>query len=130
MSKVRSSIDIDRLAAEIAEGLATYKQGVVEGVNEVSAKVSKEAVKKLKATSPELTKSYKKGWRIKHDKMTGQVDDRIIHNATDYQLTHLLEHGHAKVGGGRAEAIPHIRPVEEELVKGFTEGAEEAIKNG
>jgi len=84
----------------------------------------KKAVKRLKETSPEGdTKRYKKGWRVSD--INGK---KIVHNKTDYQLTHLLEYGHAKVNGGRVAAKPHIRPVEEQVIKDFTEGVEKVIK--
>ena len=54
--------------------------------------------------------------------------DVIVHNKTDYQLTHLLENGHVirnkKGTYGRAPAHPHIKPIEaknsEEYVNNVT----------
>jgi hypothetical protein len=126
-----ANINIDQLAAEIAKGLAEYSQDVVEKVNISSERVGKAAVKKLKQTSPKRYGKYAKSWTMKTEKAIGQPDLRTIHvKAPHYRLTHLLEHGHAKVGGGRVEGRPHIRPAEEEVIREFTAAVEEAIKRG
>ena len=126
-----SKIKIDQLAAEIAKGLAEYSQDVVEKVNVSSERIGKEAVKRLKQTSPKKTGKYAKSWTMTTEKAIGQPHTRIIHaKAPHYRLTHLLEYGHAKVGGGRVEGRPHIRPAEEEVIREFTAAVEEAIKSG
>ena len=75
--------------------------------------VAKECVQRLRNTSPRKTGSYAKGWGTKKQ---GEMDV-IVHNRTDYQLTHLLENGHVvrnkKGTYGRAPAHKHIAPVEE-----------------
>jgi len=126
-----ANINIDQLAAEIAKGLAEYSQDVVEKVNVSSEKVGKAAVKKLKQTSPKKTGKYAKSWTMSTEKAIGQPDLRIIHvKAPHYRLAHLLEYGHAKVGGGRVEGRPHIRPAEEMVIQEFVAEVEEAIRNG
>lgn len=125
-----TKVSIDQLAAEIAKGLAEYSQDVVEKVNLSSEKVGKSAVKRLKETSPKDKGKYAKSWRVKTDPQVGQPNTLTIHNKDHYYLTHLLEHGHAKVGGGRVEGIPHIRPAEEMVIEQFTREIEEAIKRG
>ena len=130
-----SSIDINRLAAQIANELATYSQDVVEKVNTSSNKVGKAAVKQLKKTSPRrpppVGGKYAKSWAMKTEPEVGQPHKRIVHvKAPHYRLAHLLEYGHAKVGGGRVEGRPHIRPAEEEVIREFTREVEEAIKRG
>ena len=126
-----ASIDIDRLAAEITNGLAEYSQDVVRGVNVSSERVGQAAVKKLKATSPKKSGKYRKAWKLKTEPAVGQPNRQIIHvKKPHYRLTHLLEHGHAKAGGGRVEGKPHIGPVEKEVIKEFMEEVVEVIKNG
>ena len=126
-----ANIKIDQLAAEIAKGLADYSQDVVEKVNVSSEKVGKAAVKKLKQTSPKKTGEYAKSWTMKTEPEVGQPHKRIVHvKAPHYRLAHLLEYGHAKVGGGRVEGKPHIRPAEEMVIKEFVAEVEEAIRRG
>lgn len=126
-----ANVSVDQLAAEIAKGLAEYSQDVVEKVNVSSKAVGKAAVKQLKKTSPKRYGKYAKSWAMKTEPEVGQPHNRIVHvKAPHYRLTHLLEHGHAKVGGGRVEGIPHIRPAEEEVIREFTAVVEGAIKRG
>lgn len=120
-----AQINVSALAHEIARTLEDYTETVVQKVNAASGEVAKAGVKQLKATSPKRTGSYAKGWTVK---AAGSA--KIIHNRTDYQLTHLLEHGHAKEGGGRVEGIPHIGPTEAMVIQEFTRKTEEAIRNG
>jgi len=97
---------------------------VEEGLEKEKKKATTKGVKVLEETSPEKTGRYAEGWgSVQRGKA------RIIRNRTDYQLTHLLEKGHAKIGGGRVAAIPHIRPVEEMVIKEYTEGVERVIKS-
>lgn len=64
-------------------------------------------------------KEYCKGWRLKKDK-TGKNRYIVkVWNKTDYQLTHLLEFGHATRNGGRTRPQAHIRPTEEKYKKEF-----------
>ena len=126
-----ANVSVDQLAAEIAKGLADYSQDVVEKVNASSEAVGKAAVKRLKQTSPKRYGKYAKSWTMKTEPEVGQPHKRIVHvKAPHYRLAHLLEYGHAKVGGGRVDGIPHIRPAEEMVIKEFMAEVEEAIKRG
>ncbi len=114
---------MDDFASEIARTLAEYSSDVKRGLDNAKKQVAQDTVKRLKQTSPKLTGEYRKGWKTKKVK-TAQV----IHNKTEYRLTHLLEKGHAKRGGGRVAAIPHIAPAEEIAIRDYIEKAEEVIR--
>jgi galactokinase/mevalonate kinase-like predicted kinase len=117
------AVKIDDLSKEIAKQLSQYTADVEEAVEAIKEDVSKEAVALLKQTSPKKTGDYRKGWA---KKKVGK--DIVIHNKTDGQLTHLLENGHVKVGGGRVPAKVHIRPVEEKTTESYLDQVEKAIK--
>lgn len=116
------AININQLADEINKQLREYADGVGEEMEKVARKVAKDGVKTLKLRSPKDTGEYAAGWKAT------KVDGKwTVHNKI-YQLTHLLEKGHAKVGGGRVGARVHIKPVEEQMIDDYVQGVEEAIK--
>lgn len=98
--------DLDK---EIRQALADYTEEVEEALEKVIDNLAKEGVRELKATSPKRDGEYAKNWTRKKKKRGYTLYNR------KYQLTHLLEKGHAKQNGGRVEGIPHIAPVEEKL---------------
>ncbi|MEC1638124.1 HK97 gp10 family phage protein [Schinkia azotoformans] len=115
---------MDDLSKEIAKQLEQYANVIEEEIVVASDEVTKEAVNKLKQESPKLTGDYRKGWTRKKE-----GNGYVVHNKTDYQLTHLLENGHVKRGGGRVGAKVHIRPVEEETINEFEQRIEKVIKS-
>lgn len=124
---------IDNLDKAFMDVLNEYKNACDENAEEAIKYTAKEAVQELRKANPAGSgrygswKAYNKGWTVmqtKRDKRDHK--SATVHNKDHYQLTHLLEKGHALVQGGRAKAFPHIAPVaeqaEEKLVKRMTEG--------
>ena len=107
--KVLPMTEIKGVAKEIMKQLEYYVHDVREKVDEAKEETAKSMVAELKQTSPEKRPSYKKGWRIKKTSKA-----LVVHNKTDYQLTHLLEYGHPLKDSGRStDGKPHIRPAEQ-----------------
>lgn len=109
-----AAVKVDELAEAIARELQEYSEEVTEELKASVQSTAKTCVATLKQTSPKDTGDYAKGWRSR--KAYESIHDlrMEVHNATDYQLTHLLEDGHAKVNGGRVEGQPHIQPAADE----------------
>lgn len=117
-------ISIDGLENEIATALQEYTSEVEEGLEKSKLKVARRAVSTLKDTSPKDSGEYAKGWGS-----LKRGTNRIIRNRTKPGLTHLLEKGYAKVSGGRTAAIPHIKPVEEQVIKDYESEVKKVIRN-
>ena len=113
------AIKPEELADAIAAELEAYSDRVTEDVKASAEKAANFCVDEVRRRSPVLTGDYQKGWRKQVSFENSNEIRFTIHNKTDYQLTHLLEHGHAKRGGGRVEAKKHISIAENETAEMF-----------
>lgn len=121
MAKDNSLLDINLI-------LAQYATTVDKGMDEALKSTAKDAVDKLKSTSPKEKGTYAKSWKVKKGKKLYYV----VYNE-QYQLTHLLEKGHDVVAWGkkcgRTKAKPHIAPVNDWVKEEAVKRLEENLKN-
>ena len=126
-----SGIKIDALAGEVMKLMEEYAADVSADMKTEAKTVAKEAVKELKQTSPEGTGSrkghYKEGWASKVESENAVSIGIRIYNRKKPGLTHLLEKGHAKRGGGRVEGKPHISTAEENVVNNYEKRLKERL---
>ena len=117
-----ASTRVDDLPKAFMNILEAYKDATDESVRDAITAVGKECVTELKNAHPAGSgkygswDEYNSTWTVtqtKRDKRDHQ--SATVHNTKHYQLTHLLEKGHALVGGGRTRAFPHIAPVAEKV---------------
>lgn len=113
--------------------LSDYLQDIEEGVVNVTNNVTTRATNELKTKSPKGYRgSYAKGWKRQTGARALKNDRYVvkIYNATDYQLTHLLEFGHATADGGRTKEQPHIRPIEKKYSEEYEATITTMLKGG
>ena len=116
------------VSIQMKEILDEFSDKVNEVLDKSANQTADESVDKLQNTSPIKSGDYARGWRVKKE----GKGDVIVHNATNYQLTHLLENGHVirnkKGTYGRAPAHKHIKPVETWANKEFQRKIEEGLR--
>lgn len=117
---------VDQMADAIMDGLLEYAELATDVMKDCVKKAGNTVKKETQAGAPVRIGKYKKSWAVKRQRETSNTLEVVVHSRNRYQLTHLLEKGHAKRGGGRVRAVPHIAPAEE---KGIRE-LEEGIKRG
>lgn len=105
-------VDVDKLSDAVMGELWAYSEASRKTLAESFKQIVNRCVKTLRQTSPSRTGGYAKSW-TKRLVVTDETVQASAYNKKFYSLTHLLEHGHAKPGGGRVEGIPHIAPVQE-----------------
>lgn len=120
------TIDPSDLARFVQKELEDYVERSTETVKAVVEDSTQEAVNELKQHSPKNRGKYARGWTSTATKETNLALTKTIHNRIS-GLTHLLENGHAKRGGGRVEGIRHIAPVEEKMIRQFEERLKEEL---
>lgn len=125
-----SNVKIDSLSSEVMKELEKYADVTTEKVKKAVQNAGKTVRDEISENAPSDTGKYGKSWTIKTVRETSSSLQLVVHSKNRYQLTHLLEFGHAKRGGGRVSARPHIANAEEKAIKAFEEEIKEAISNG
>ena len=116
------------MAHVIMEGLQEYADLATEDMKAAVKKAGNKAKSDVQAGAPVMTGKYKKSWAVKTTKENANAMEVTVHSRNRYQLAHLLEYGHAKRGGGRTRAFPHIAPAEEAEAELVEEEVEKALK--
>ncbi len=112
--------NVNDMADAIMKGLMEYADVSTETVKNAVKKAGNTVKKEVSANAPKKSGKYKKSFTVTKQKETAESLTVVIHSKNRYQLTHLLEKGHAKRGGGRVEGIPHIAPAEEKGIRQLT----------
>lgn len=121
MAKTKSiEIQMDDILEEVSDRV----KGVLKSA---SVEVSAETVDRLHNSSPVgASGDYAKGWTV-----SVQKGAYVVHNATDYRLTHLLENGHVIENQygvyDRTKAQKHIKPAEVWANREFQQKIEEGL---
>ena len=121
-------VRIDQMADEIMKGLKEYADLATDEMKAAVKDAGKLAKEEIAETAPKDTGKYAKSWT---SKVTAESSDNIkvtVYSPKKYQLAHLLEHGHAKRGGGRTKAQPHIAPAEEKAERKLEEDIKRALE--
>ena len=123
-------IQIDQLADAVNEQLEEYSKLTAQTVKTAVTKAGNSVKNAIRDSAPEKTGRYAKSWRTKKTKETSTELEVTVYSPSRYMLAHLLEHGHAKRGGGRVRAIPHIAPAEEAAEDQLMKDIERGLKDG
>lgn len=124
------TMKIDGLAKAIEQELKLQQESATTAVKEAAMQAAKDVKEDVSSHAPKGRRGkYARSWRSKKTDETLTSVTYTVHATKDgYRLAHLLEFGHAKRGGGRTAARPHIKDAEERGIREFEETIRRKLK--
>ena len=122
------TVSVEQMASAIEEELMNYRDLASDSLKQAVKKAGKTVKQDINGSAPVRTGKYAKSWTAKVTAEDSESIEVTVYSPSRYMLAHLLEHGHAKRGGGRVRAIPHIAPAEEHGIEQLTRDIETALK--
>lgn len=123
-------VSIDEMDSAIMEELEKYAELASDDLKAAVKETAASVRKDIQAGAPVDTGKYKKSWSVKNVHEDSESIDLVVHSRNRYQIAHLLEHGHAKRGGGRVAAKPHIAAAEQRGNEKLVTTIEQKLKGG
>ncbi len=122
------NVQIDSLADAIMDTLEEYADLAAEDVKQAVKDAGDVVKNDIRSHAPKDTGDYAKSWAVKKMKETSSSLTVAVHSRNRYQLAHLLEFGHARRGGGRVAARPHIASAEQKGMEYLEEEIRKALE--
>ena len=124
------TVSIDEMDSAIMDELEKYAELASDDLKAAVKETAASVRKDIQAGAPVDTGKYKKSWSVKNVHEDSESIDLVVHSRNRYQIAHLLEHGHAKRGGGRVAAKPHIAAAEQRGNEKLVTTTEQKLKGG
>ena len=122
------TVSVDQMASAIQEELYRYRDLAADKTKKAVKKAGKTVKEDINGSAPVKTGRYAKSWATKVTAEDSQSISLVVYSPSRYMLAHLLENGHAKRGGGRVRAIPHIAPAEQHGIEQLEADIAKALK--
>ena len=125
---------VEQFSLAVMEAMKEFQQSVDYDLVYVTQKVAHQAAKNVQANITDSgirgTGEYKKSIKARTIKDSPLSKKSVVYaDKPYYRLTHLLEHGHAKLNGGRTRAFAHWEPAEQKAIDDFVKELREAIES-
>ena len=124
------TVSIDEMDNAIMDELEKYADLATDELKAAVKETAASVRKDIQAGAPVDTGKYKKSWSVKNVREDSESIELVVHSRNRYQIAHLLEHGHAKRGGGRVAAKPHIASAEQRGNEKLVQTIEQKLKGG
>lgn len=125
-----AKVSIDAMADAIMKELNDYANAASDDMKSAVQKAAKTVKTEIQAGAPVRSGKYKKSWATKNTAESSNKLEITVYSRNRYQIAHLLEHGHAKRGGGRVSARPHIAAAEAAGIEQLEQEIERCLRNG
>lgn len=122
------SVSAGSLADAIMDSLREYSSLAADEMKEAVREAGNTVRDEIREKAPKDTGIYAKSWTVKKQRETSSSLSLTVHSRNRYQLAHLLEFGHAKRGGGRVSAKPHIADAEAAGIRHLEEDIRKALE--
>lgn len=123
-------VNVENLSDAIMQELNDYAETTADNMKASVRKAARTVRAEIQEGAPAKTGAYRKSWSTKSTAETANKLEVTVYSRNRYQIAHLLEHGHAKRGGGRVAARPHIAPAEQSGIQQLEREIERCLRNG